>query len=41
MHLTCFKHVPFEGPAAIADWAESHGHTLECLKLLDQITCHA
>lgn len=33
MRITCFKHVPFEGPAAIATWAESRGHTLECIEL--------
>jgi GMP synthase-like glutamine amidotransferase len=25
--------VPFEGPAAFADWAGSHGHTLDCVEL--------
>lgn len=28
MRLAVFQHVPFEGPAAIADWASSHGHEL-------------
>lgn len=33
MHIVCFKHVPFEGPAAIAKWAESRGHTLSCVEV--------
>lgn len=28
MRLHCLQHVPFEGPAAIADWAAARGHTL-------------
>ncbi len=28
--LHCLQHVPFEGPAAIAAWAASRGHTLTC-----------
>ena len=28
MNILVFKHVPFEGPAAIADWAGSRGHTI-------------
>ncbi|WP_199221097.1 type 1 glutamine amidotransferase [Coraliomargarita sinensis] len=35
MHIICFQHVPFEGPAAIADWADSRGHALECIRLFD------
>ena len=31
--ITVLKHVPFEGPAAIADWAESHGHLLQTINL--------
>ena len=31
MRLICLKHVPFEGPAAIADWARSRGHKLDCV----------
>ncbi len=30
MHLHVIQHVPFEGPAAIAEWAEERGHTLKC-----------
>ncbi|MEO0509196.1 MAG: type 1 glutamine amidotransferase [Verrucomicrobiota bacterium] len=33
MHIVCFKHVPFEGPAAIADWAQSRGHSIECIEV--------
>lgn len=28
MDILCIQHVPFEGPAALADWAESRGHSL-------------
>ena len=28
MKIHCLMHVPFEGPAQIADWAESRGHAL-------------
>jgi GMP synthase-like glutamine amidotransferase len=28
MRLHCLMHVPFEGPARIADWAEARGHSL-------------
>ena len=28
MHIQVFQHVPFEGPAGIADWARSRGHSL-------------
>lgn len=30
MRILCLKHVPFEGPAAIADWAAARGHILHC-----------
>lgn len=30
MRILCLKHIPFEGPAAIADWAASRGHRVEC-----------
>lgn len=30
MNILCLQHVPFEGPAALADWAESRGHHLIC-----------
>lgn len=33
MRIICFKHVPFEGPAAITDWAESRGHQLDCVNV--------
>jgi GMP synthase-like glutamine amidotransferase len=28
MRIHCLQHVPFEGPAAIADWAAAGGHSL-------------
>ena len=28
MRLHCLQHVPFEGPAGIADWATRRGHTM-------------
>ncbi|NEX15914.1 MAG: amidotransferase [Halochromatium sp.] len=28
MNIHCLMHVPFEGPAQIADWAESRGHPI-------------
>jgi len=28
MKIHCLMHVPFEGPARIADWAESRGHAI-------------
>ncbi len=28
MHILCLQHVPFEGPAALADWAQWRGHSL-------------
>lgn len=30
MRILCLQHVPFEGPAAIADWAQARGHTVHC-----------
>gem|GEM_PF-155159 len=30
MRILCLQHVPFEGPAALADWATTRGHTLLC-----------
>ncbi|MBE7437579.1 MAG: type 1 glutamine amidotransferase [Spirochaetales bacterium] len=33
MEITVFTHVPFEGPAAIAPWAESRGHSLRIVHL--------
>jgi GMP synthase-like glutamine amidotransferase len=28
LNIHCFIHVPYEGPAVIADWAKEHGHSL-------------
>ena len=28
MHITCVRHVPFEGPGTIVEWAAARGHTL-------------
>lgn len=33
MRIHCLQHVPFEGPAAIADWATSRGHSLTISRL--------
>jgi GMP synthase-like glutamine amidotransferase len=33
MRIHCLQHVPFEGPAAIADWAASRGHQLSLTRL--------
>lgn len=33
MRIHCLKHVPFEGPAAIADWAEQRGHSMTTTNL--------
>ncbi len=33
MRITCFKHVPFEGPAVFADWAETRGHSMDCIEV--------
>ena len=30
MRILCLQHVPFEGPATLADWAASRGHSLHC-----------
>lgn len=30
MRFLCLQHVPFEGPAALADWARTRGHRLHC-----------
>jgi GMP synthase-like glutamine amidotransferase len=35
MRILCLQHVPFEGPAAIADWSEANGHSLAVLPLYD------
>lgn len=33
MRIHCLQHVPFEGPAAIADWAAARGHLLSLTRL--------
>ena len=33
MKIACLQHAPFEGPAAIAEWARSRGHDLVCHEL--------
>lgn len=33
MRIQCLTHVPFEGPAGIADWAESRGHEIQVTPL--------
>ncbi len=33
MHIQVLQHVPFEGPAAIADWAKRRGHSLAVSRL--------
>jgi len=33
VRIVCLTHVPFEGPAAIAEWAVSRGHDLEVAPL--------
>ena len=35
MRIACFKHVSFEGPASIAGWASSRGHSLEEIDIFD------
>lgn len=35
MRIQCLQHVPFEGPAAIADWADARGHVLTTTPLFD------
>lgn len=35
MRIQCFQHVPFEGPAALADWAKERGHTLTIVPWFD------
>ncbi|MDQ8206986.1 lipoyl(octanoyl) transferase LipB [Coraliomargarita sp. SDUM461003] len=41
MRILCLQHVPFEGPAAIADWAHSRGHSLHCHLVFEQGTLPA
>lgn len=33
MKIHCLQHVPFEGPAAITEWATQHNHSLSICKL--------
>jgi GMP synthase-like glutamine amidotransferase len=33
MRIHCLQHVPFEGPAGIADWAASRGHPIRSTSL--------
>lgn len=33
MHLHYLQHVPFEGLGYIAQWAETHGHSISCTSL--------
>ncbi len=35
MRIRCLQHVPFEGPAAIANWARSRTHALEFTRLYE------
>lgn len=35
MRIRIFQHASFEGPAAIAEWAEERGHTLEYTRFYD------
>lgn len=40
MRLHCLQHVPFEGPAALADWASERGHSLAADKTLRWLVEH-
>jgi GMP synthase-like glutamine amidotransferase len=35
MRIHCLQHVPFEGPAGIADWAASRGHSVTTTPVYD------
>jgi len=35
MRILCLQHVPFEGPAALADWTQTRGHTIRCHPLYE------
>jgi len=35
MRILCLKHVPFEGPAALAGWAQARGHTIHSHSLYE------
>lgn len=41
MRIHCLQHVPFEGPAGIADWARDHGHALSVSALYADEVCPA
>lgn len=38
MRILCLQHVPFEGPAAIAEWAQIRSHTLAYCRLYQSAT---
>lgn len=40
MRIVCLQHVPFEGPAEIAAWAELRGHSLEIVPLYEGDPIH-
>lgn len=40
MRIVCLQHVPFEGPAQIAAWATTRGHTLEIVHLYEEDAAH-
>lgn len=35
MRILCLQHVSFEGPAALADWAQTRGHALRSHRLYE------
>jgi GMP synthase-like glutamine amidotransferase len=37
MRIQCLQHVPFEGPAGIADWAAARGHSLTSIRLFEGV----
>ncbi|MFZ5724125.1 MAG: type 1 glutamine amidotransferase [Pseudomonadota bacterium] len=37
MRILCLQHVPFEPPAAIADWAQRHRHRLDAVLMRDGV----
>ena len=40
MRVVAITHVPFEGPAAIADWASARGHHFEVFRAYDANAAH-
>lgn len=40
MRIICLTHISFEGPGAIAEWAESRGHSLEIAPLYSADWAH-